>query len=85
MAIFLASQHINPSEDFTNPHPTFARPYQSYKSTHKYLPPCEPACAICSERTTIIKEVDHHAGKKPLWANVEAEPHTIIPNINVIS
>lgn len=39
MAIFLASQHINPSEDFTNPHPTFARPYQSYKAPHKYLPP----------------------------------------------
>lgn len=37
MAIFLASQHINQSEDFMYPPPTFARPYQSDKP-HTIIP-----------------------------------------------
>ena len=46
----------------------------AHTQAHTNACPCEPACAICGERTTTDEEVDHNDTKRAVWASVKAKP-----------
>ena len=51
----------------------------THTQAHTNAYPCEPACAICGERTTTDEEVDHNDTKRAVWASVKAKPHRVVP------